>query len=74
MKNNWISVKEKLPEKEGLYLAILRNHVNDKCYHYSLLNFTQLKDNEYGFKWEGCNLAHYIVTHWAAFEKFKENA
>lgn len=72
MKNNWISIKEKLPEKEGLYLVVLRNHIDSICYHYDISNFTKLKDNQYGFKWEGRNIEHYIVTHWSEFERIKE--
>lgn len=78
MKNNWISIKEKLPEKEGLYLVICKpDHA--KWVSYAILNFIKLSENRYGYEWDNSRfscveLKNYQVTHWAEFEKYSEKS
>lgn len=57
--SEWISVKDRLPEKDGEYLAFIKAGCITICWY----------DGQKWLDSDGCEWAERWVTHWAALPK-----
>ena len=84
--NNWISVKDRLPEKNGAYLVVVQGYITDKPYIKLLHFMTNLKlypqfryeenvaNGQSGW-WDGDGEGDWIVhdvTHWMSLPELPE--
>jgi len=58
--SNWISVKDRLPDKDGSYLIAIKDNLS----YYSVIRDFRVKDNKFGINSWFVETSDRKITHW----------
>ena len=69
----WISVKDRLPEKEGIYIAVIdETQYNPDCLWVRPIKYVKY-GNQYRWWWFSEKMYTHHVTHWMPLPEYPES-